>query len=153
MCFVLCMAHRAGSEKADSHFHFIYPICQCRTCFLGSGSSKDKEKLLLVSKIIIFYAHLNIFRSMHLQYMFGIKSTQVWQVSCLTTGSRFGMKWVFWKCYVCQLALCWLHMSWSIRCSNISTWVAIIVFVTPASDKEQAVYHLFNLFPLRGISL
>lgn len=26
-----------------------------------------------------------------------------------------------------------------------------MVFVTPASDKEQAVYHLFNLFPVSGI--
>lgn len=32
---------------------------------------------MLVSKVILSFAHLNIFRSMHLKYMFGIRNTGV----------------------------------------------------------------------------
>lgn len=76
--YVLCALY--GSQirqwKADSHFHFVSNLPH-RTCYLYNESSKDKGKLLLVSKMILPFAYLNIFSSMHLQYMFRIKSRQL----------------------------------------------------------------------------
>ena len=46
------------------------------------------------------FAYLNIFSSMHLQYMFGIKSRQVWQVPDCRIALQKEVDFLEDQCYI-----------------------------------------------------